>query len=194
MSNLENQHEIARADRGEVSSSQSAEQSGSGKTANEIQIVVDSGQAQTSGNSMDLKQIMSILPHRPPFLLIDKVTFYDGVNEARGLKNLTSGEFFFQNHFGDSPELPKPILIEIMAQLGAVCVLNQPEYKGKLILFASIDDCTFGKAPVPGDVLDLRVENRGMRRGMGRMLASCYVDNELRAQGMLMFAITEKEQ
>ena len=103
-------------------------------------------------------------------------------------------EFFFQNHFGDSPELPKPILIEIMAQLGAVCVLNQPEYKGKLILFASIDDCTFGKAPVPGDVLDLRVENRGMRRGMGRMLASCYVDNELRAQGMLMFAITEKEQ
>ena len=149
--------------------------------------------AMDEATGMDLRRIMQVLPHRSPFLLVDKVLWRDGLQSARGIKNLTGNEFFFDNHFGEAPELPKPILVEIMAQMGAAVMLDTPENLGKLILFASIDDVTFGKAPVPGDILDLRVELRSLRRGMGKMLAECYVDGEVRASGVLMFALADRE-
>lgn len=156
----------------------------------ESQIIEIEGGDQ--GPSMDLERIKQVLPHRDPFLLVDEVSYYDGLNCARGLKKLTGEEYFFKHHFDGKPELPKPILVEIMAQLGAACVLNHPDYEGKLILFATIEDCAFGKAPVPGDTLDLRVETRGMRRGVGKMRAQCLVNGELRADGVLMFAIADR--
>lgn len=140
--------------------------------------------------SMDIRQIMEVLPHRPPFLLVDKITSRDGLNWGRGRKNLTGNEYFFQN----SSELPRPILLEIMAQAGAACVLNCPEYAGKLILFASIEGCTFGRAAVPGDVLDIYVEMRSLRRGMGKMQARCSVGDEVLADGILMFAIADRDK
>lgn len=141
--------------------------------------------------AMDLQQIMEVLPHRPPFLLVDKITHREGLQRATGIKNLTVNEYFFDGHYPGHLELPKPLLLEIMAQMGAACVLASEENKGKLILFASIDKCVFGEAPVPGDVLDLDVEMISLRRGMGKMLARCFVRGEQRASGVLMFALAD---
>ncbi|MGM9991788.1 MAG: 3-hydroxyacyl-[acyl-carrier-protein] dehydratase FabZ [Candidatus Bruticola sp.] len=150
-------------------------------------------EVKDNGAGMNLEQIKDVLPHRDPFLLVDEVSYYDGLNAACGLKKLTGQEYFFNNCSDSKPELPKPILIEIMAQLGASCVLNHPNYKGKLILFATVEECAFGKAPVVGDNLEIRVETRGMRRGVGRMRAQCLVEGELRADGLLMFAIADRD-
>ena len=149
--------------------------------------------AENLPGAMNIQQIMEVLPHRPPFLLVDKIVYSDNLNSARGVKNLTAGEFFFQGHYPGHPELPRTILLEIMAQMGAACVLNEEENKGKYILFASIDKCTFGRAAVPGDVLDLSVEMVSMRRGMGKMKAKCHVNDEQIAEAVLMFALSEEE-
>ena len=79
-----------------------------------------------------------------------------------------------------------------LAQAGAACVLSAPEYRDKLLLFASIEECDFGRPPVPGELLELRVETRGLRRGMGKMRAQCWVGSELLADGLLMFALADK--
>ncbi len=149
--------------------------------------------AENLPGAMNIEQIMKVLPHRPPFLLVDKVVFYDKLKSARGIKNLTGGEFFFDGHYPGRPELPRTILLEIMAQMGAACILSEEENKGKYILFASIDKCTFGRAAVPGDVLDLSVEMVSMRRGMGKMKAMCHVDGEQIAEALLMFALSDQE-
>lgn len=147
----------------------------------------------SDNGAMNIEQIMAVLPHRAPFLLLDRVTFKDGMRSAKGLKNLTANDWVFQGHYSDRPQMPKTILVEVLAQLGAACVLANEEYAGRSILFASIDDCWFGKAPVPGDTLELEVENRGMRRDTGKMLASCYVNGEKRASGILMFALGPRQ-
>lgn len=149
--------------------------------------------AENLSGAMNIQQIMEVLPHRPPFLLVDKIVYSDNLNSARGVKNLTAGEFFFQGHYPGHPELPRTILLEIMAQMGAACVLNEEKNKGKYILFASIDKCTFGRAAVPGDVLDLSVEMVSMRRGMGKMKAKCHVNDEQIAEAVLMFALSDQD-
>lgn len=144
------------------------------------------------GTGMDLEEIKEVLPHRDPFLLVDKVVARDGLRAGWGEKKLSGEEFYFQNHFEGRPQVPKSVLVEIMAQAGAACVLSAPEYRDKLLLFASIEECDFGRPPVPGELLELRVETRGLRRGMGKMRAQCWVGSELLADGLLMFALADK--
>ncbi len=140
---------------------------------------------------MDLQQIMEVLPHRHPFLLVDRILSRDDLRSTRGIKNLTANEEFFQGHFPGRPEMPRTLLIECMAQVGAAAVLAVEENRGKSVLFASIDRCRFGRAAIPGDTLDIRVETLSMRREMGKMRAVCRVGEEEIATGDLMFALVD---
>lgn len=141
---------------------------------------------------MEKEDILKVLPHRSPFMFVDRITEQNGIETGHGEKLLTGDEYFYQD-FGRGPELPKPIIMEIMAQAGAACILSTPENKGKIMLFAAMDNCTFGKAPVPGERLDLQMEMKSMRRGMGKVHTSCLVNGEVRADGVLMFALAENE-
>ncbi|MBQ7567172.1 3-hydroxyacyl-ACP dehydratase FabZ [bacterium] len=143
---------------------------------------------------MDIVQIMEYLPHRPPFLLVDKLLSSSGVSCAKGVKYLSAGDFFFDGHFPGKPQMPKSLLLEVIAQAGAAGVLSAPEYKGKYILFASIDKCHFGRAPVPGDILEVSTELVSMKRGMGKIKASCSVGEEKLAEGLFTFALSDTAQ
>ena len=142
---------------------------------------------------MDLHQIMEVLPHRHPFLLVDRILYRDGLRFTRGIKNLTVNEDFFQGHFPGRPEMPATLLLECMAQTGAASVLAAAENRGKYVLFASIDKCHFGRPAVPGDVLEIEVEMLSLKREMGKMRATCRVGQEEIAAGDLMFALVDSE-
>lgn len=141
--------------------------------------------------SLDLQRIMEVLPHRYPFLLVDRVENRVGTERARGIKLLTANEEFFQGHFPGRPEMPPTLLLECMAQVGAAAVLASPHLKGKYILFASADRCRFGRPLVPGDRLEIDVEMLSFKGQMGKMRALCRVDGEEVGSGDLMFALAD---
>ena len=106
---------------------------------------------------MDINRIRELLPHRYPFLLVDKIIEVGG-NYIVGVKNITTNEPFFQGHFPQEPVMPGVLIIEALAQTGAVAILSKPENKGKIAYFASINNAKFKNKVVPGDTLTLEVE------------------------------------
>jgi 3-hydroxyacyl-[acyl-carrier-protein] dehydratase len=126
------------------------------------------------------EQIEEILPHRDPFLFLD---------EAR--KRVREDEWFLTGHFPGRPIMPGVIIVEAMAQTGAVAVLADEANRGKLALFAGIDDVRFKRMVLPGDELELTCELERMRGPIGRGKTTATVDGELAARGTLMFAVTE---
>ena len=106
----------------------------------------------------DVMQIMEMIPHRYPFLLVDRITECVPGKYCKGYKNLTFNEPFFQGHFPNNPIMPGVLQAEAMAQLGAGIMMTLPEYKGKLIVYAGIDNCRFKRIVRPGDRLDMEVE------------------------------------
>ncbi|MCD5406609.1 MAG: 3-hydroxyacyl-ACP dehydratase FabZ [Desulfotomaculum sp.] len=138
---------------------------------------------------LDINQIKKILPHRYPFLLVDKITELEAGKRAVGIKNVTANEPFFQGHFPDYPVMPGVLVIEAMAQVGAVALLSMSEYKGKIALFAGIDGVRFRRQVIPGDQLLLEVELTKLRGKIGKSKAKAQVDGQLVAEAELMFAI-----
>ena len=136
--------------------------------------------------------IQKILPHRYPFLLVDKIIEIEYGKKAVGIKNVTVNEPFFQGHFPGVPIMPGVLIVEAMAQVGAVAILGMEEHKGKLAVFAGIDDLRFKKQVLPGDTLKMEVEMLYFKRGIGKAKAQAYVEDELAASGELMFAIVNK--
>lgn len=135
------------------------------------------------------KEIQNIIPHRYPFLLIDKVIEIEPGKRAVGIKNVTANEPFFPGHFPGNPIMPGVLIVEAMAQVGAVAVLGTEENKGKLAVFTGIDKMRFKKQVLPGYALRMEVELTAMKRGVGKAKASAFVEDKLAASGELMFAI-----
>ncbi len=138
---------------------------------------------------LDVNQIMEIIPQRTPFLMIDRVEEYIPGESAIAYKNVCINEPFFQGHFPENPIMPGVLIVEAMAQTGAVAVLSLEENKGKNALFGGIDKLKFKKQVVPGDVLKLEVKiiKRKGPIGVGEAIAT--VDGKLAAKGELTFAI-----
>ncbi len=140
---------------------------------------------------LDARQIQEIIPHRYPFLLVDRIIEIEYGKRAVGIKNVTMGDPFFQGHFPTYPVMPGVLIVEALAQVGAVALLGMEENRGKMALFAGIDGVRFKRQVVPGDVLRLEVEVGKMRRGVGIGNATATVNGELAARGELMFAVVD---
>ncbi len=138
---------------------------------------------------LNVKEIMEILPHRYPFLLIDRVEEIEEGKKVVAYKNVTINEPFFQGHFPGEPIMPGVLIVEALAQTGAVAILSMPEYKGKIALFGGIDKLRFKKQVVPGDVLKLEVEIIKRKGPIGIGSAIATVDGKVAVKGELTFAI-----
>lgn len=135
--------------------------------------------------------IQKILPHRYPFLLVDKILEAIPGQRAVGIKNVTINEPFFQGHFPGRPIMPGVLIVEALAQVGAVAVLSAPENQGKLAVFTGIDNMRFKRQVVPGDTLRLEVEMTRVRGPVGKGTATATVDGKVAATGELMFALVD---
>ncbi|MGL4739377.1 MAG: 3-hydroxyacyl-ACP dehydratase FabZ [Sarcina sp.] len=138
---------------------------------------------------LGIKEIKEILPHRYPFLLVDKVESIEKGQKIVAYKNVTANEEFFNGHFPDYPVMPGVLIIEALAQTGAIALLSMDEYKGKIPLFAGINKARFKKQVVPGDVLKLEVEIIKLRGPVGIGSATATVDGKIACAAEIMFAM-----
>jgi len=145
----------------------------------------------TDGLTLPLEaaDIMRIIPHRYPFLLIDRVIELEPGQRVVAIKNVTANEPQFTGHFPDRPIMPGVLMVEALAQAGAVAVLSLPAYRGKLALFAGIDDCRFRRTVLPGDTLRLEVTIEKLRGVFGRGRAVASVDGEIAVEATISFVI-----
>ncbi|GAA0726361.1 3-hydroxyacyl-ACP dehydratase FabZ [Clostridium malenominatum] len=140
-------------------------------------------------NSLNVKDIMKIIPHRYPFLLVDKIEEMEPGKRAVGYKNVTMNEYFFAGHFPEEPVMPGVLIIEALAQVGAVAVLSLEEFQGKIAYFAGINKARFRRKVVPGDVLRLEVEVVKLRGVAGIANAVATVNGEKAVEAEIMVMI-----
>lgn len=139
--------------------------------------------------SLNINEIKEILPHRYPFLLIDRIDELQPGIKAVGIKNVTINEHFFQGHFPKEPVMPGVLIIEALAQTGAVAVLCKDEFKGKTAYFAGINKAKFRRKVVPGDTLRLEVTMIKLKGNAGLASAVATVDGKKACEAELMFMI-----
>ena len=136
-------------------------------------------------------EILRILPHRYPFLLVDKILEIEEGKTITGIKNVTVNEPFFQGHFPGNPIMPGVLICEALAQVGAVLLLGMEENKGKLGVFTGINNFKFRRQVVPGDTLTLKAELLTYRHGMGKANVEATVDGQIAAKGEISFAVVD---
>ncbi|WP_060788596.1 3-hydroxyacyl-ACP dehydratase FabZ [Geobacillus zalihae] len=141
---------------------------------------------------LDIQQIQSIIPHRYPFLLVDRILEIEEGKRAVGIKNVSANEAYFAGHFPEYPVMPGVLIVEALAQVGAVVLLQSEENRGRLAFFAGIDNCRFKKQVKPGDQLRLEVEILRVRGAIGKGKGIATVDGELVCETELMFALGDK--
>ena len=147
---------------------------------------MEEGQLPETLSNLDIQKI---IPHRYPFLLIDKIVEIEWGKRAVGIKNVTANESFFQGHFPGYPVMPGVLIIEAMAQVGAVALLGMPENRGKLAFFAGVDEVRFKRQVVPGDTLRIEVTLTRVRGPIGQGTGEATVDGQLACRGQFMFAL-----
>ena len=137
-------------------------------------------------NSHDIQQV---IPHRHPFLLIDQVLSMEAGKSITAIKNVTTSEYYFQGHFPEEPVMPGVLIIEAMAQAGAVTLLSLDAYKNKIAYFAGLNNVRFKRKVVPGDQLRLEVEITRIKRSIGKGIGYAYVNDTLACSAEITFAI-----
>jgi len=138
------------------------------------------------------QEIQEIIPHRYPFLMVDRIIELEEGKRAVGIKNVSGNEPFFQGHFPGHPILPGVLIMEALAQVGTVVILKMPGYADYLVLFAGLDDVKFKRQVIPGDQLRLEVELIKFRKTFGVAQGKAYVGEILVAQGTLKFFLERK--
>lgn len=138
---------------------------------------------------LDIQQIKEIIPHRYPFLLIDQILEVEEGKSAVGIKNVTGNEDFFNGHFPEYPVMPGVLIVEALAQVGAVAMLKKEENRGKLAFFTGIDNCRFKRQVKPGDQLRLEVEMIRFKGPIGKGKGVATVNGELVCETEMMFAL-----
>ncbi|WNB92352.1 3-hydroxyacyl-ACP dehydratase FabZ [Bacillus sp. NEB1478] len=138
---------------------------------------------------LTIEEIKEIIPHRYPFLLIDRILEVDEGQRAVGIKNVTANEEFFNGHFPEYPVMPGVLIVEALAQVGAVAMLKKEENRGRLAFFAGIDNCRFKKQVVPGDQLRLEVEMTRVRGSIGKGKGIATVDGQVACEVEITFAL-----
>jgi 3-hydroxyacyl-[acyl-carrier-protein] dehydratase len=131
---------------------------------------------------IDIKGIMALIPHRFPMLLVDRVTIIEEGKKAVGLKNVTMNEDMFNGHFPNNPIMPGVLIIEAMAQTGAVMMLRLPELKGKTPFFAAIDNVKFRNPVLPGDQMEMHVECLRFGGRIAKLKGQAFVNKEMRTE------------
>lgn len=142
---------------------------------------------------LDIQEIKNIIPHRYPFLLVDRILEVEEGKSAVGIKNVSANEEFFNGHFPDYPVMPGVLIVEALAQVGAVAMLKKEENRGRLAFFTGIDNCRFKKQVKPGDQLRLEVEMVRVRGSIGKGKGTATVDGEIVCEADIMFALGEKQ-
>ena len=141
----------------------------------------------------NVTEIMKLLPHRYPFLLVDRIIEFEAGRRIVGLKNVTINEPFFQGHFPGAPVMPGVLIIEAMAQVGAVLIYHDlPDHDRKLVYFTGIENAKFRRPVVPGDQLRLEMEELNRRSNFGKMQGHVTVDGKLVAEAVALFAIADR--
>ena len=144
---------------------------------------------------LDVNEIQKILPHRPPFLLVDRIVELEPRKRIVGIKNVTMNEPYFVGHFPSFPVMPGVLIIEAMAQTGGVLVLRDiPDSKNKLVLFATIEKAKFRRPVVPGDQLRLELDVLSLREPFCRMQAKAFVDGQIAAEAIILCKILPRLQ
>ena len=138
---------------------------------------------------LTVKDIKEILPHRYPFLMIYRVEEVIEGKSAKGYKNVTINENFFNGHFPEYPVMPGVLILEALAQMGAICILSMEDFKGKIGFLVGADKVRWKKQVMPGDKLELEIEIIKLRGSIGVGKGKATVDNQIVCEGEIMFAI-----
>ncbi len=144
--------------------------------------------------TIEIEEIMRYLPHRYPFLLVDRIVEYEENRRMVGIKNVSINEPFFQGHFPGSPIMPGVLIIESMAQVGGVLVFKSiPDRDDKLVFFMAIENAKFRKPVRPGDQLRVEMDIVRIKGRVGKLRGKAYVDCQLVAQGDIMFSLVDRQ-
>jgi UDP-3-O-[3-hydroxymyristoyl] N-acetylglucosamine deacetylase/3-hydroxyacyl-[acyl-carrier-protein] dehydratase len=143
------------------------------------------------GEVLDVNDVMRLLPHRYPFLMVDRVVGFEGETKCTGVKAITINELFFQGHFPGHPVMPGVLQLEAMAQVGSIVALRAPGMAGKIGYFMSADSVKFRKPVVPGDMLFIEVEMVQRKKNIIKARGRCVVNGEVVSEAEMMFGFIE---
>lgn len=144
--------------------------------------------------SLDVKEIEKLLPHRYPFMMIDRVTELEPGKWAKGYKMISYNEPQFQGHFPGLPLMPGVLQLEATAQLACITMLKVPEYEGNIGMFTGVEGFKFRKKIVPGDKMDIEVKIQKFRYPFGKFEVKASVDGEMASEGVISFAMAPEEE